>query len=213
MLYLEGPTDLAILQAFAKELGHAASGHLERSFVHYVANNPELARSHFHGLRESKADLVGFALFDRLEKNLQENPQLPERMWARKEIENYLALPEVLLSFAEGEAVERSLGEIFEAGERARWRSAMEACITDVVPPAALRDPQHRFWRETKATDDFLDPLMEQFAQRMGIPNLMRKSDYHVLARHVPGSRIDPEVVQVLDAIVESAIKARPVDK
>ena len=38
----------------------------------------------------------------------------------------------------------------------------------------------------------------------------MNKSDYHVLARHVPKEQIDPEVSQVLDAIYEVAEKSHP---
>jgi hypothetical protein len=39
----------------------------------------------------------------------------------------------------------------------------------------------------------------------------MRKTDYHELARRVPASRIDSEVVVVLDHVVEVAARARPV--
>ena len=54
VLYVEGPTDLAILQAFAAELEHPAAEYLERPFVHYVATNlPQKARDHFYGLQEA----------------------------------------------------------------------------------------------------------------------------------------------------------------
>ena len=70
-LYLEGSTDLAILQAFAKTLKHPAAAVLERPFVHYLTTNlPNRAREHFFGLQEAKPDLVGFALFDRIDKPL-----------------------------------------------------------------------------------------------------------------------------------------------
>ena len=52
VLYLEGSTDLSVLQAFAHRLGHErAVEALQRPFVHYVGNRPQVARSHFHGLR------------------------------------------------------------------------------------------------------------------------------------------------------------------
>jgi hypothetical protein len=55
VLYLEGSTDLAILQAFAATLGHRAGKILERPFVYYVGGNtPQKARDHFYGLREAK---------------------------------------------------------------------------------------------------------------------------------------------------------------
>ena len=47
VLYLEGSTDLAILQAFAKKLHHPAQNILKRPFVHYVENQPQKARDHF----------------------------------------------------------------------------------------------------------------------------------------------------------------------
>src|SRR5271165_349915 len=64
VLYLEGSTDLAILRAFAERLGHPAADILARPFTHYVANQPNKARQHFYAIRESKKDLVAFALFD-----------------------------------------------------------------------------------------------------------------------------------------------------
>ncbi|MBM4050088.1 MAG: AAA family ATPase, partial [Planctomycetes bacterium] len=64
VLYLEGPTDLAILQALAVILNHPAAQVLERPFVHYVQTNlPQRARDHFFGLHEAKTDLVGIAIF------------------------------------------------------------------------------------------------------------------------------------------------------
>src|SRR6185295_14088224 len=48
VLYLEGSTDLAILQAFARALDHSAQKALERPFVHYVENKPAKARDHFY---------------------------------------------------------------------------------------------------------------------------------------------------------------------
>src|SRR5271168_578876 len=68
VLYLEGATDLAILRVFAETLEHPAYDSLEQVFVHYVQNQPSKAQGHFRGLREGKSDLVGFALFDRLQK-------------------------------------------------------------------------------------------------------------------------------------------------
>ena len=67
VLYLEGSTDLAILQAFARRLGHRAAGGLERPFVHYVGNQPAKAKRHYFALREALPELRGVALFDRLE--------------------------------------------------------------------------------------------------------------------------------------------------
>ena len=61
-----------------------------------------------------------------------------------------------------------------------------------------------------KASDEFLNPLFDLFFQKIGLPNLLRKTDYHVLARLVPKAEIDPEIVAKLDGIVAVAQKAKP---
>jgi hypothetical protein len=210
VLYLEGSTDLAILRAFAEKLGHPAQSWLERPFVHYVQNRPDRARYHFCGLREAKRDLVGFALFDRIDQAVADTPALKEYMWHRREIENYIYSKDTLLSYAGLSAKETAVGPLFDSQERARQRKAMEECIEDSVPPGALRDVTHRWWVETKASDE-LDRLFESFFKKLGLPNLMNKSDYHVLARNVPIDQIDKEVYEVLDLIVETAKKAKPI--
>ena len=69
VLYLEGSTDLSILQCFAQRLGHGeALSALERPFVHYVGNRPQKVREHFFGLKEALPSLRGVALFDRLDR-------------------------------------------------------------------------------------------------------------------------------------------------
>jgi len=207
VLYLEGSTDLAILRAFAETRGHTAKHHLARPFVHYVTNLPGKAREHFYGLREAKPDLVGFALFDRIAQPLQGSPDLREYMWKRREIDNYLCEPEALLAYAEASVQEETLGPLFAFGEKERRRRTMQECIEDFVPQVALRDRSDRWWVDTKASDDFLDRVFEAFFSKLDLPNLMRKTDYHVLARHVASERMDPEIHEVLDAL--SAMVAR----
>ncbi len=212
VLYLEGSTDLAILRAFAEKLEHPSREVLARVFVHYVGNLPNEARDHFYGLREAKPDLVGFALFDRIEGEIRNAPELPEYRWKRREIENYLCTPATLLAYAERSAEQGAPGPLFTPAERERRRAAMQECIEDFVPRAAQRDPADPWWADTKASDEFLDRLFEGFFKRLGLPNLMRKTDYHVLANYVPGDRIDPEVVEVLNLIVQVARRAKPPD-
>jgi len=208
VLYLEGSTDLAILQAFAKTLSHPAAGDLERPFVHYVLNQPQKARDHFRGLQEAKKDLVGFALFDRVDQTLQDRPELREYKWKRREIENYLCQRETLLAYAESSA--QGIGPLFEPAERSRRVAALRECVEDLVPRAAQRDTSDRWWIDTKATDEFLDRLFETFFKKLRLPNLMRKTDYQVLAAHVPVGQIDPEVSHVLDLIAATAQRAMP---
>jgi ABC-type lipoprotein export system ATPase subunit len=206
VLYLEGATDLRILQSFAGTLGHAAATFLEQPFVYYVGNQPDGARRHFHGLREAKRDLVGVALFDRMEHALPDDLGATGLMWQRREIENYLCLPSVLHAYARHDLTDDLFGQA-EAGKRLR---TMEALIKDQVSPAALRDPMHPWWSSMKATDEFLAPLFKAYFKRLDLPNLMLKRDYHQLAALVPATELSPEVREKLDAILAVARKAKP---
>ena len=87
VLYVEGATDLAILQAFAGTLRHPAQRALERPFVHYVGNQPQKARDHFYALREARPELVGIGVFDRRERETESGPGLTLRTWQRREID------------------------------------------------------------------------------------------------------------------------------
>jgi ABC-type taurine transport system ATPase subunit len=210
VLYLEGSTDLAILAGLAVTLDHPVRVRLERPFTHYVMNQPSKAWSHFYGLREAKRDLIGFALFDRLGQQLEEKQDLVQHVWGRREIENYLCSQRTLLAYAEACVTELALGPLFDNNVREQYQAAMRESIEDLVPRAAQRDPQHRWWHDTKVSDDFLDPLFESFFAKLHLPNLMRKTHYHVLARHVPADEIDPEVTEVLNGILMVAEKAKP---
>ena len=209
VLYVEGPTDLAILQSFAATLEHPAAQLLERPFVHYVATSlPQRARDHFFGLREAKPDLVGVALFDRLDKELQSASPLIEMMWQRKEIENYLCREDVLVAYARADQPT----DLFGHAEARRREQVMQEAIAEVSAALQTLGKPDPWSPEIKASDDFLDPLFRQYFEKLALPNLMRKTDYYVLARLVPRNQIDQEVVEKLDAIVAVASQAKPLE-
>jgi hypothetical protein len=204
VLYLEGSTDLKIIQEMAEKLNHPVRESLARPYVYYLnGNDPNRARTHFFALREAKNDFVGIALFDNLGGNrLQQHDSLQELMWNRREIENYICFPEAIYDYLE------SLGFLPRLEI-----STMRLLIEDNIPPAALRDRSHNWWITTKATDDFLDRVFRQFYQKVGKSQQFGKSDYHVLARFLTPDQIDPEVIEKLDAIYAVAQRARPADE
>jgi len=205
VLYLEGSTDLAILRTFAQRLNHPAQSVLERPFVHYVANQPRKAQEHFYGLREAKPDLVGIALYDRLDRVPPADPNLKQMMWSRRELENYLCQRETLLTYAEAEGRKQEGAPLFAQ----RWRQFMEEAIREVEQALKTlgRDP---WGADIKASEEFLDPLFKRFYEKLGLPNEMSKTNYHVLAKFVPVGAIDREIRQALDAILETAQNASP---
>ncbi len=213
VLYLEGSTDLAILRTLAKRLGHPAEALLERPYVDYVSTNtPPVARDRFYGLKEAFPNLVGLALFDRLERPLalqQHDDGLTELCWSKREIENYICTRGTLAAWAENLAGD-DVGDLFVSGERQRLRTAMESAIQETESALQkLRKPSP--WSaDIKATDDFLDGLFLNFMDAAGLPkDTMYKKDYYRLAEHIALEDVDPEIVEKLDAIVEVAGRAR----
>lgn len=207
VLYVENSTDLAILQAFARVLGHEAQGVLDRPFVKYIGTNqPQHARDHFHGLREAKPDLVGIALFDRLDKELQRTSGLVETMWGRREIENYFCTEGVLRAFTRLGLAD----DLFGHAEGERRDGAMREAIADVEAALRTFDKPGPWSPDIKATDEFLDPLFRKYSERLSLPLQLRKSEYHILAGLVARDALDPEVGEKLDAIVAVAKGAKP---
>ena len=208
VLYLEGPSDLAVLREFAKKLEHEAAACLERPFVHYVTTNlPNKARDHFFGLQEAKKDLIGIALFDRLDKKLQQGTVLQEMMWKRREIENYLCSEESLLAYARRGQPE---DDLFGHAEGVRREEAMRDAISEVSSAMKTLNKPGPWSADVKASDEFLDPLFVKYFEKIDLENLLRKSDYHVLAGLLSKDAIDAEVSEKLTAIAEVARKAKP---
>jgi ABC-type lipoprotein export system ATPase subunit len=205
VLYLEGSTDLAILQKFAKTLGHKAAEPLERPFVHYVGNQMGKAYDHFYGLREARPDLFGLAIFDRLDKEIEEKPGLQQMMWQRRELENYLCMEEVLLAYARGQ----ESGDLFSVAESAHREKAMRESIKEVTDAIRTLYDCDPWSPDLKASDEFLDRLFRIYFKKLGLDNLLLKNDYHILAGLVPENKIDPEITEKLDAIVNVAKKTK----
>lgn len=134
---------------------------------------------------------------------LQPNPNLTQRMWRRREIENYLCQRETLLAWAQEQGSVHA-GELFAAP----WRDAMQESIVEISRALAALGKPDPWGHDVKASDDFLEPLFRNFYARFGLPNLMRKTDFHTLAPFVDLTAIDAEVREVLDQIAATAAQA-----
>ncbi len=207
VLYLENTTDLDILRVLATKLNHPARRHLETPFLHPVATNlPQRARDHFFGLREAKPDLVGIALFDRLDRELQQGTALVEVMWRRREIENYFCTENVLLAYAASETD----NDLFGHAERERRVAAMRDAVREVSDALQKLGRPSPWSGEIKATDDFLDPLFKEFSKKLDVPLTLRKNEYHRLAAFIDPAAIDLEVGEKLDILLQVAERAKP---
>ena len=214
VLYLEGSTDLAILQALARRLGHDTAIHaLDRPFVHYVANQPRAVRHHFHGLREAIPHLRGISLFDRFEGAPPDLHPVDCQVWHRREIENYLCSRVTLESYASASASADPdvPGPLFEGPEVERRLGAMRESIKSTASALEQLGMRSPWGPDLKVSDDFLTPLFRAYFKKLGIQdNLMTKKSFYELAEHVPLDDLDPEVREKLDAIAAVAASAMP---
>jgi len=210
VLYLENTTDLDILRALAAKLEHPVLPHLDTPFLHPVATNlPNRTRDHFFGLREAKSNLVGIAIFDRIDRELQPGTALTELMWRKREIENYFCSESVLLAYAASDADD----DLFGRAERERRIAGMKDAIHEVAGALEKLGRSSPWSDDTKATDDFLDPLFKEFSRKLGVPLTLRKNEYHKLVTFVDPVAINSEVKEKLDAILTVADKAHPGDQ
>ena len=214
VLYLEGSTDLAIMQAFAKRLGHKrAIQVLERPFVKYVGNHPPAVQNHYHGLREALPTLRGVVLFDRLESEPLDISPVECLIWKRREIENYVCSRATLEEYASASASaseDAASAPLFAVAEIGKRQNAMSQAIEEVESALKTLGKGSPWSADLKASDDFLVPLFESYFEKLGLPNLMAKKNFYELAEHVPDSEIDPEINEKLDAIVQVAESATP---
>lgn len=215
VLYLEGPTDLSMLQSLAETLGHMEAGKaLERPYVHYVGNAPSQVRDHFHGLQDAFSNLKAVVLFDRLERQPELAP-VKTLMWERREIENYVCTRSVLCRYArstgrEANAVEFSLETIGQTGlfsslEADRREGLMNQCIDELETALSQLGKGSPWSADMKVSDEFLTPLFSNYFAQLELPNLMAKKSFYELARFLEPYEADPEVVQKLDAIAAVA--------
>ena len=209
VLYLEGSTDLAILRAFARRLGHKAGlDTLETPFVHYVGNQPADVARHFFGLREAVQELKGIAIFDRLERDLPANLGALGFTWQKKEIENYFCYPETLEAYATQTGIAGSGGPLFADSEANRRLAVMRESIKELEDALRTLGRGSPWDGNMKVSDDFLTPLFENYFKKLGLPNVMAKKNFQELALLVPADRLDVEVREKLDAIAAVAKSA-----
>lgn len=195
VLYLEGATDLRILQEFADKLQHPVKDYLQTVFVHYVGNQPNKARNHFFGLFEAKSNLKGIAIFDNIDTELQPHDALQEIMWEKAEIENYFCQKEVLNRYAKSNAREEH-GGLFEQS----IADNMNTVIGDIEKAKKTLQQVGIFDKTTKGSEA-LKQILSAYSKKTRVTPMLSKGDYYTLIEHLKKDEIDKEVIAKLDAI------------
>lgn len=211
VLYLEGSTDLAILKAFAVRTNYEdAVRALDRPFVRYVGNQPTEALKHFHGLREAVPYLQAIAIFDKLENDLPPDMKPFGYTWRRREIENYLSSRGTLEAYARSTAAGDAAGPLFAEGESQRSVQAMREAIAEVEGALRTLGKSSPWGYDLKVSEEFLPRIFEIYYEKLSLPNLMAKKNFHELARFVPLEEVDTEIREKLGLIVQTAQSAKP---
>ena len=86
----------------------------------------------------------------------------------------------------------------------------MQETIQEIESALKTLDKGSPWDINTKVSDDFLTPLFEKYFKKLGLPNIMAKKNFHELAQFVPKDKLDPEIKEKLNAIVEIAGSAKP---
>ncbi len=201
ILYVEGHTDLDILRAWAKALGHRSADLLKRIFWKPTVWETRMgadgipARDHYDALRLVREDLAGLVLLDgdtRAPSTPITGKGLQRLRWNRYEIENYLVHPAALRRFVEQKVGSDAAHPHLEDLQRH---------FEETYPPAFLKNPlkDTPYLKNTKARTDLLPPALDA----AGLPGFPYTSYYEIAAVMKP-EEIHPEVVEKLDHIMEA---------
>ncbi len=194
VLYLEGSTDLRMLQEFANKLQHPVDAPLRLANVDYAENNePNTAVRRFTAIRDIFPNLKGIAIFDKIAKNLADIKILKVYSLQRRELENYFARPKTLITHAQLLKIQYKSND--------DWEAIMLECINEHTTPARLRNLSDEWWNTSKLTDDWLDPIFADFYKRIGRKQDFYKRDYYQLIKLLQKDEIAEEIVGLLDKL------------
>jgi len=195
VLYTESLSDLMLLQAWARVLGHPARAFLEQPYHHSLSGrNPKEARDHFFALRAAHKTVRGLCILDRDtggEDVAVQTGGLGIVQWERYEIENYLLVPDAIQRYWEQEHKQLTLEQ---AGQQPPL-----TVLRDEMPPAVFRDPlsEHLAMDETKGSEFLIETL-----RRCG--DTTPKAELYRLAQVMRPEEIHEDVRRKLDLIAEA---------
>ena len=235
VLYLEGITDLRILQALAEKLNHAAGSNWdERVNAYFVRDNypdrdvdAELARvergygmtpvQHFKMIRGMVPHVKGLAVLDRDGKRLRDSSyeELRTSYWHRYEIENYIINPDTISAYTAHHYGEGTLAMLIAEdvlslliGERV-FASGGELEVWHRADSQTRRVLWENSTQSIKLSD-FAEEYFRRLADNMKGAMLLRKGDLHQLVEFLDVAAIPAEFAEKLDLLNELFESATP---
>lgn len=203
VLYLEGHTDLEILRAFARVLGHPAAALLTQDLfwkptvADTQPGKPGVKDTDHYGALRLVRDIPALRLVDGdshagLGSTDISGTGFQRWRWRRYEIESYLVHPDALARFV--------IATVGEAGS-AENVAALRRYLVANLPPAVIERPldSHAFLNSTKAREEILPPALSE----AGLPGLPY-TRYHEIAALMQPEEIHPDVRETLDVIARA---------
>jgi predicted ATPase len=194
VLYCEGESDFDILKAWAEVLAHPAKRFFDEPFFHVnEGRNPRQAKGHLFALRAIRPGIRGLLLLDGDNRDLPEHEirtdGLTIKRWQRYEIENYLLVPA---------AITRTIAPSDDMFAKAEAVKAIDF-LKQQLPPVFFDNPLQDTAAvvSVAASKQILPQLFEAAGRRM------EKSDFFLIASNMRPAEIHPEVVEILNSIVE----------
>ena len=204
VLYLSGPTDLAVLQGFAARLGHTASARaLQRPFVHYVGDSLAAAIHHFRSLAGVLPEVRAFALLDDPQGtgNEASDPQgMARSRWKRGRIENYVCTRSALEGYASREGQTVAAGPLFAPDQSGRRLAAMRKAIKETAV-ADASDATGGSEEQALA----LEEVFRAYRSHLDATDRIPVPSPGDLVVDLPESEIDTEIQAKLDMIAIAA--------
>lgn len=195
IIFFEGYSDLRMIRAFAKKLKYnELYDALGNANIHFTElNKPNEAKRIFFTLRDVIPNLIGFAIFDRIDYPNEINNGLQIFSWKRRELENYFSFPEILCRWAENEG----LGGLFGLSDK----QVMQEVIKDLTAPLILSNLDDSWWEDEKMSENYLPKIFNEYFKRKSLPNRFNKGNYYQLIEHINPNEISEEVKENLQLI------------
>ncbi len=231
VLYVEGSTDVDMIQALAKQIQHSVVELMDdRLNAYYVQNiYPEISTEseldrvemgnetkpgkHFGHLRSLLPTLRGLAILDndgRVRSNVIDQ-SLQILYWGRYEAENYFITPELLRTYTLNQY---QTGNLFDQVNPDEVQAVLDNLILESVFggveadfntwKSAPLDSSRLIWETTTKQiklSTFAEEFFRRLSDKLDRPMLLRKGELHRLVQFVDVKSISNEVVQKLDAL------------
>lgn len=233
ILYIEGSSDIDMLKALAKRLGHRAydilSGELNCYYTRNIMPDDTMEnkldrhagayrgyKQHFYAIKPFVSDLKGIAIFDSDNASSEDitEDNLAVLYWKHYELENYFITPDSLRAYVAHRFKEE--GELFQFSFEDKLSSIFSETMDRHLLEMVFGNDQNQLDEFHEASpglkrtllksvkmSGFAESVFKDFAASQQQPVLLGKGEFYKIVKFTPKSDIPDEVSDKLDKLVE----------